>query len=60
MSDPTPATHRASFALADEAAATNVVDALSEVFFEGETAISAFERPDGRWDVTLHFADPPD
>jgi ribosomal protein L11 methyltransferase len=60
MSSPNPATHRASFALADEAAAKNVVDVLTEFFFEGEAAIAAFERPDGRWDVTLHFADAPD
>ena len=33
---------------------------LTEVFFEGEAAIAAFERPDGRWDITVHFADAPD
>jgi ribosomal protein L11 methyltransferase len=56
----TPATHRASFALPDERAARRVADVLEEVYFDGETAIAAFERPDGRWDVTLHFADAPD
>jgi ribosomal protein L11 methyltransferase len=56
----TPATHRASFALADETTARRVVDTLTEVFFEGDAAVAAFERPDGRWDVTVHFADPPD
>jgi ribosomal protein L11 methyltransferase len=60
MIAPLPATHRASLAIGDEAAARRVVDALTEIFFEGETAIAAFERPDGRWDVTAHFADPPD
>ena len=55
-----PSTHRASFAIGDERAAKLVVDMLTEVFFEGEAAIAAFERPDGRWDVTLHFADAPD
>ena len=55
-----PSTHRASFAIGDERAAKLVVDILTEVFFEGEAAIAAFERPDGRWDVTLHFADAPD
>jgi ribosomal protein L11 methyltransferase len=54
------ATHRASFALSDERAARQVVDVLTEVFFEGDAAAAAFERPDGRWDVTLHFAGPPD
>jgi ribosomal protein L11 methyltransferase len=56
----TPSTHRASFAIGDEHAAKRVVDMLTEVFFEGEAAIAAFERPDGRWDVTVHFADAPD
>jgi ribosomal protein L11 methyltransferase len=53
-------THRASFAIGAEQAAKAVVDALTEVFFEGEAAVAAFERPDGRWDATVHFADPPD
>src|SRR5262249_57552215 len=52
--------HRANLAIGDEAAARRVVDALTEFFFDGEAAIAAFERPDGRWDVTAHFADPPD
>jgi ribosomal protein L11 methyltransferase len=56
----TPATHRASVAIGDEQAARRVADALTEVFFEGEAAVAAFERPDGRWDVTVHFADAPD
>ena len=56
----TPATHRASFAIGDEHAAKRVVDVLTEVFFDGEAAVAAFERPDGRWDVTVHFADAPD
>jgi ribosomal protein L11 methyltransferase len=56
----TPSTHRVSFAIADERTARQVSDLLEEIFFEGEAAIAAFERPDGRWDVTLHFADPPD
>ena len=56
----TPATHRASFAIGDEHAARRVVDVLTEVFFDGEAAVAAFERPDGRWDVTVHFAEAPD
>ena len=55
-----PSTHRASFAIGDERAAKIVVDMLTEVFFDGEAAIAAFEQPDGRWDVTVHFADAPD
>ena len=49
--------HRASFAIGDEHAAKRVVDVLTEIFFEGQAAIAAFERPDGRWDVTVHFAE---
>jgi len=56
----TPATHRAHFAIGDEHAAKRVVDVLTEIFFEGEAAVAAFERPDGRWDVTVHFAEAPD
>ena len=55
----TPATHRASLVLADERAARHAVDMLTEVFLEGDAAVSAFERPDGRWDVTLHFTEQP-
>ena len=56
----TASTYCASFAIGDEHAAKGVVDVLTEVFFEGQAAIAAFERPDGRWAVTMHFADPPD
>jgi len=53
-------TYRASFAIGDEQTAKGIVDVLTEVFFEGQAAITGFERPDGRWDVALHFVDPPD
>jgi ribosomal protein L11 methyltransferase len=56
----TPVTHRANFAIGSEATAKNVVDLLTESFFEGQAAIAAFERPDGIWDVTVHFAEEPD
>jgi ribosomal protein L11 methyltransferase len=56
----TPATHRVNFAIGSETAAKHVVDLLTEVFLEGQAAIAAFERPDGRWDVIAHFAEPPD
>jgi ribosomal protein L11 methyltransferase len=56
----TPSTHRATFAIGSEQTATHVVDLLNESFFEGQAAIAAFERPDGRWDITVHFAEPPD
>ena len=53
-------THRASFAIGAEHTAKSVVDVLTEIFFEAQAAIAAFERPDGRWDVTVNFAEPPD
>src|ERR1700741_604789 len=56
----TPPTHRPSSNLADQTTVRKAVDVLTEVFFEGEAAVAAFERPDGRWDVTVHFADAPD
>ncbi|MBR0700019.1 50S ribosomal protein L11 methyltransferase [Bradyrhizobium diazoefficiens] len=56
---PSP-THRASFSIGSEVDARRVVDVLTEVFFEGDAAVAAFERPDGQWDVTLHFAEAPD
>jgi ribosomal protein L11 methyltransferase len=56
----TPQTYRAIFAVGGEQAAKGIVDVLTEIFFEGQPAIAAFERPDGRWDVSVHFADPPD
>jgi len=56
----TPSTHRASFAIGSEQTAKHVVDLLTESFFEGQAAISAFEGPGGRWDITVHFAEEPD
>src|SRR5258708_36477667 len=56
----TPLTSRATFAIGSELTARRVVDRLTESFLEGQAAIAAFERSDGRWDVTLHFTDAPD
>jgi ribosomal protein L11 methyltransferase len=56
----TPGSYRASFAIGDEHVAKSVVDVLTEIFFEGQAAIAAFEQPGGRWDVTVHFAEAPD
>jgi len=52
----TPSTSRTTFAIGSEQTARRVVDLLTESFFEGEAAIAAHERSDGRWDITLHFA----
>ena len=60
MSALTPQTHRANLAIGDEPTARRVVDLLTESLFEGQAAVAAFARSDGRWDVTAHFADPPD
>jgi ribosomal protein L11 methyltransferase len=61
MSPPlTPATHRASFAIGDEKSARRMADLLDEILFEDDAAIAAFERPDGRWGIALHFAGAPD
>ncbi len=56
----TSATHRASFAIGDEHAAKRVVDLLDESFPEGQAAITAYEGAGGRWDIIMHFAEPPD
>jgi ribosomal protein L11 methyltransferase len=56
----TPATPRATFAIGSEQTAKRVVDLLTESFFEGHAAIAAYERPDGRWGITMHFAEAPD
>src|SRR5712664_4809064 len=56
----TPATPRATFAIGSEQTAKRVVDLLTESFFEGQAAIAAFEGPDGRWGITMHFAEAPD
>jgi ribosomal protein L11 methyltransferase len=55
-----PHTTRATFAIGDERTARRVVDLLNESLDEGQAAIAAFERSDGRWDVSAHFAEPPD
>jgi ribosomal protein L11 methyltransferase len=60
MTSLTPSTSRATFAIGSEQTARRVVDRLNESFFEGQAAIAAFERSDGRWDITMHFAEAPD
>jgi ribosomal protein L11 methyltransferase len=56
----TPATTRASVAIGSEQTAKRVVDLLNESFFEGQAAISAHEGAGGRWELAVHFAEPPD
>src|SRR5437879_3679833 len=56
----TPSISRATFAIGSEQSARRVVDLLTESFFEGQAAIAAFERSDGRWGIAVHFAEAPD
>jgi ribosomal protein L11 methyltransferase len=56
----TPTTSRATFAIGDEPTARRVVDLLNESLDDDQAAVAAFERRDGRWDVSLHFAEAPD
>jgi ribosomal protein L11 methyltransferase len=56
----TPSTNLATFAIGDERTARRVVDLLNESLEEDQAAVAAFERPDGRWDISLHFAEAPD
>ena len=60
MTNITPSTSRATFAIGNEQTAKRIVDLLNESFFEGQAAIAAFEGPDGRWNITMHFAEAPD
>jgi ribosomal protein L11 methyltransferase len=55
----TPATSRATLAVGEEQTARRVADLLTETLEDGEAAVAAFARSEGRWDVAMHFADPP-
>ena len=56
----TPASVRATFSIGDETTAKRTADLLAESFDNNEAAIAAFEASDKSWDITIHFADPPD
>ena len=45
---------------ADERAARRIADVLAESLDPAETAFAAFEQPDGRWRVDVHFATRPE
>jgi len=58
MPEPSPT---AVARLSTDAATARAIDAaLSEHFDASEVATSAFEEPDGRWSLALHFRDRPD
>jgi ribosomal protein L11 methyltransferase len=44
----------------DAATARRIGDALTETFDGEQVATSAFEQPDGRWSLAVHFRDRPD
>jgi len=50
----------ARLTLADEATARRIADVLTESFDNNDAAVAAFENADGSWDITVHFATPPD
>jgi ribosomal protein L11 methyltransferase len=50
----------ARLTLADEAAARRIADVLTESFDNNDAAVAAFENASGSWDITVHFAAPPD
>jgi ribosomal protein L11 methyltransferase len=56
----TPSTSRANFAIGDERTARRVVDLLNESLDDDQAAVAAYERPDGRWSISVHFAEVPD
>jgi ribosomal protein L11 methyltransferase len=56
----TPSTSRATFAIGDERMARHVADLLNETIDEGQAAVAAFERSDGRWSISVHFTEVPD
>ena len=60
MSSPPPSATQATFAIGDERTASRIVDAITESYPNPDLAIAAFEGPGGRWDITMHFAEPPD
>ncbi len=50
----------ARLTLVDEATARRIADVLTESFDNNDAAVAAFENADANWDITIHFAAPPD
>jgi ribosomal protein L11 methyltransferase len=59
-SSSSPPVTQATFAIGDERTASRIVDAITESYPSHDLAIAAFEAPGGRWDITMHFGEPPD
>ena len=58
-SSSSPPVTQATFAIGDERTASRIVDAITESYPSHDLAIAAFEAPGGRWDITMHFGEPP-
>ena len=58
-SPPTPPATQVTFAIGDEHLASRIVDIITESYPSHDLAVAAFEGPGGRWDITMHFAEPP-
>ena len=56
----TPPSITATFTVGDERRARSIADVLEESLDPGEVAVAAFEKPDGVWDIVLHFPSAPD
>ena len=59
-SSSSPPATQATFAIGDEHVASRILDIITESYPSHDLAIAAFEGPGGRWDITMHFAEPPD
>ncbi len=59
-SSPVPSDSVAARLACDGDTARRLADVLAEAFDEGDTAVAAFERPDGGWSFEAHFAKAPD
>ena len=57
---PEPSPTAAARLSSDAATARKIADALAEAFDADAVATSAFEEPDGRWSLAIHFRARPD
>ncbi len=56
---PLPAATRVARLAADQATARHLSDVLAESFDDQGIATAAYEEPDGRWTLAVHFPQPP-
>jgi ribosomal protein L11 methyltransferase len=60
MNPPTSAPTTVARLLCDETTARRLATFFSECLDPDDTACAAFEGDDGRWQIAIHFRDPPD